>query len=166
MPQIPHWTALLSAFGLFSMSAIAQAKPKVEIQISEAKEVVTKAGTAVTTKWVPTTTAVSGDTLQYTLAYTNKGDEKATDAVIVDPVPKGTVYLGNSATGENSEISFSSDGGKTFAPAVKLTYEMKSADGKTEKRVATPSQYTHIRWVVKEVPPGASGQVAFVVKVL
>ena len=33
------------------------------------------------------------------------------------------------------------------------------------KRVASPGDYTHIRWIVKTIPPGATGKVAFRVRV-
>lgn len=144
----------------------AYAKPKIEIAIQATKEVVEvgKDGQKKR-KVVPAQKASAGELVQYTITYTNSGDEVARNAVIDDPVPEGTVYQGDSATGAGTEITFSNDGGKTFAPAPKLTYEMKLPGGKVEKRTATPSEYTHIRWTVAEVPPRATGKVSFTVKV-
>jgi len=38
-----------------------------------------------------------GDVIFYTLSYVNSGDDVATNAVMDDPIPKGTVYLAGSA---------------------------------------------------------------------
>jgi uncharacterized repeat protein (TIGR01451 family) len=148
------------------LASAAWAKPKMEVNITATKQVTVMEKGKKVTKHVPADTAAPGDVIEYKLAYANRGDEKATDAVVADPIPKGTVYVENSATGDGAEVTFSSDGGKTFAKALMLTYEIKSPiTGKLEKRVATPSEYTHIRWMLKEVPPGASGTLAFQVRV-
>jgi uncharacterized repeat protein (TIGR01451 family) len=114
---------------------------------------------------VPAQTVAPGDVVEYVLTYANQGTETATDVHVDDAIPKGTVYLANTATGEGAEVTFSSDGGKTFAPAVRLTYELRLPSGAVEKRVATPAEYTHVRWTLRSVPPGATGKVAFRVKV-
>ena len=156
--------ATLAAISLCAMPALA--KPRIEIAIAQAKEVVESKGGVRTVKFVETKDASPGDVVQYTLTYSNKGDEAATNAVIDDPIPKGTLFVANSAGGDGAEISFSSDGGKTFAPPVKLTYEIRLPSGEVEKRIATPSEYTHVRWTVRSVPAGATGKVNFRVKVL
>ena len=154
--------AALSA-ALFSAPALA--RPRLVISIAQSKEVVDVAGGVRTTRVVPASSAAPGEVVEYTLSYVNPGDESATDAVIEDPIPRGSTYVANSAAGESAEITFSTDGGKTFAPAVKLTYEMRLPSGAVEKRVATPAEYTHVRWKLKRVPPGATGKVAFRVKI-
>lgn len=141
------------------------AKPKIELSIAQAKEVVEVKGGVKVARLVPVKEASPGDVLEYTLTYTNSGDELAKDAAIDDPIPKGASYLAGTAAGEGAEITFSTDGGKTYAPAVKLTYETRSATGQVEKRTATPSDYTHVRWTVKSIPPSASGKVSFRVRV-
>jgi hypothetical protein len=37
-------------------------------------------------------------------------------------------------------------------------------NGKTEKRSASPEDYTHIRWTVNTIPAGGSGSVGFQVR--
>jgi len=149
---------------LFSLALLAVtclpvwAKPLISVTLTTSKEAVEVKDGVRTVKMVPAKSAVSGDVLHYTLAYTNKGNEAATNAVIDNPVPKGTVYIANSATGDNSEITF-------YAPPAKLTYEVKLPSGKTEKRMATPGDYTNIRWKVKSVAPAASGTVGFSVQI-
>jgi uncharacterized repeat protein (TIGR01451 family) len=156
----------LVAFALaISLAAAAAAKPRIVVAIQQSKEIVETSDAGNKTRLVPATSASPGEVLEYVLSYKNDGDEAATNAVIEDPIPKGTTFLANTATGENAEITFSSDGGKTFAVPVKLTYEIKLPSGGIERRVATPAEYTNVRWTVKQIAPGASGQVSFRVRV-
>ena len=117
------------------------------------------------TRKVAAATIDPGNVIFYTLTYINKGDEAANDAVLDDPIPKGTVYLPGSAVGSGSDITFSIDGGKTFKKPSLLTYDIKLPNGKIEKRVASPEEYTNIRWTVKSIPAGGTGQVGFQVRV-
>lgn len=148
-----------------ALAGPALAAPRMEISIAQFREVVEKKGGTTTTRMVPAQSVAPGDVVEYVLTYVNRGDSDATDANIDDAIPKGTTYLANTATGDGAEIAFSSDGGKTFAPAVRLTYEFKLASGAVEKRVATPDQYTHVRFTLKRVSPGTTGKVAFRVRV-
>lgn len=156
---------LAAAAAALALAAPALAAPKITFSIAQLKEVAEQKGGARTTKLVPAQTVSPGDVVEYVLTYRNEGDAPAADAAIEDPIPKGTVYLANSAAGEGAEVTFSSDGGRTFAPAVKLTYEFRLPSGAVEKRVATPAEYTHVRWTLKQVPPGAAGKVSFRVRV-
>lgn len=162
MQRTQH-VALIGALStLLALAAPALAKPRLVISMSQSKEV---ADAARGTRMVPAQSAAPGEIVEYTLTYVNQGDEPAVNAVIEDPIPKGSTYVADSATGDGAEITFSNDAGKTFAPAVKLTYEMRLPSGAVEKRVATPAEYTHVRWKLKRVLPGAAGKVAFRVKV-
>ncbi len=147
------------------LAAPALAAPKITFSISQFKEVAEQKGGARTTKLVPAQSVSPADVVEYQLTYRNEGDAPAIDASIDDAIPKGTVYLAGSAAGEGADVGFSSDGGRTFAPAVKLTYEYRLPSGAVEKRVATPAEYTHVRWTLKKVEPGAAGKVSFRVKV-
>ena len=161
----PSWSSKVFASLALLIAAAALAAARVEIAITQAKEVVeTKAGQRES-RFVATKEVSSGDVVEYTLAYRNAGDQPARDALIDDPIPKGTSYLAASAAGDNAEVTFSTDGGKTFAPAVKLSYEIRLPSGQTEMRIATPSDYTHIRWTVRSIAPGTSGKVSFRVRV-
>jgi len=148
-----------------ALAAPALAAPRIVFSIAQFREVTEQKGGARASRMVPAQSVSPGDVVEYVLTYANQGDAPATDANIDDAIPKGTTYLANTASGEGAEITFSSDGGKTFAPAVKLTYEFRLPSGAVEKRVATPAEYTHVRWTLKSVPPGATGKVAFRVKV-
>ena len=159
-----HAPRALIAIGLTLAAGAAMAKPRLEISIAQAREVADGAAPQKT-RLVPVQSAAPGDIVQYTLSYANRGDEAAKDAVIDDPIPKGTSFIASSAIAPGAEVTFSSDGGKTFATPVKLTYEIRLPSGQADQRIATPGEYTHIRFTIKQVPAGASGSVAFRVRV-
>jgi uncharacterized repeat protein (TIGR01451 family) len=116
-------------------------------------------------KLVTADTINSGDVIFYTLSYVNSGDDAATNAVLDDPIPKGTVYIDGTAFGKDSDITFSIDGGKTYKKPSLLTYEIiKLPDGKMERRVVSCEKYTDIRWTIGVVPARGSGQVGFQVR--
>lgn len=140
------------------------AKPQVSVSMKAEKEVAVVTKGEKVTKRVDATNINPGDVIFYTLNFVNTGDEVATNAVLDDPIPKGTVYLPGSAFGKDAEITFSIDGGKTFKKPSLLTYEVKQPNGKTEKRSASPEEYTHIRWTVSVIPASGSGQVGFQVR--
>ena len=155
----------LALLAQVAFAAPASAKPHIVVSIAQAKEVVETKGGAQTRRMVPTQSASPGDVVEYVLTYANQGDEAATNAVVEDPIPKGTTYVSGSATGDGALLTFSADGGKSFAEPVKLTYEVRLPSGAVERRVATPAEYTHIRWTIAKLAPGAAGTVAFRVQV-
>jgi uncharacterized repeat protein (TIGR01451 family) len=151
---------LLIASVLLLLSAEVFAKSLVAISMKAEKEItVNKVKKMVAAKEID-----PGDVIFYTLSYVNSGDDVATNAVMDDPIPKGTVYLAGSAFGNDADITFSIDSGKTFKKPSLLTYEVKLPSGKIEKRTASPEQYTHIRWTVSVIPAHGSGQVGFQVR--
>jgi uncharacterized repeat protein (TIGR01451 family) len=153
--------SLLVVIILLLLSAGVFAKSLVSISITAEKEVtVNKVKKMVVAKEIN-----PGDVIHYTVSYINSGDEAATNAVLDDPIPQGTVYIPGTAFGKDTEIAFSIDGGKTFKKPSVLTYEVKLPNGKMEKKVASPEQYTHIRWIINTIPAGGKGQVGFQVRV-
>jgi uncharacterized repeat protein (TIGR01451 family) len=156
---------LLSLILLAATCLPGWAKPQMAISITTSKEVTVTVNGAKTKKLVPATQVVSGDTLVYTLSYSNKGNEAARDAVIENPVPKGAGYIAGSATGDGTEIAFSVDDGKSFARAEALMSEVMLMSGTKVRSPASPEDYTHVRWMIRQVPPGGSGTVGFSVRV-
>lgn len=152
---------LLAAMSLLMFAMEAMAKPLLSVNMKAETEVTVNNAT----KRVPVTKISSGDVVIYTISYVNTGNEAATNAVLDDPIPKGTVYINGSAFGGDADVTFSIDGGKTFKKPSLLTYEITLPGGKVEKKVASPEQYTNIRWTIAKVPEGGKGQVGFKVKV-
>ncbi|GFO58508.1 hypothetical protein GMST_08330 [Geomonas silvestris] len=154
-------TLLLAALML---PAVAFAKPQVTIGVTAEKEITVVNQGKKSVKLVPATKITPNEVIVYTVHYANKGDETATNAVIEDPIPKGTVYLADGSASA-PEPEFSIDHGKSYNKATLLSYEMKLPSGKAERRQATSSDYTNIRWTIKEIPAGSSGKLKFRVKV-
>lgn len=120
-------------------------KGEVEVVLVEAREA----------------TVTPGETIQSTIYFKNSGSKVAEDVVIKNRVPTGTVYIGGSAKGSGSVITFSVDGGKSFNKPSKL--KIIGPDGKSRK--AEPKDYTHIKWVVSKVLAGKEGHVLFRAKI-
>ncbi len=162
--------AALVAVAAAAPAAWAQAqsgeKPQLVLTLSAQKEATVKGPDGkAKTEWQDVKTGNPGDVIRYTIAYRNAGKSEARDAVIVDPVPKGTTYIPGSAAGEGAEIGFSLDG-KTFQAPPQLKYKVRQPDGSEAELQASPDMYTHIRWTIsKPVPPGGTGAVSFKVKV-
>jgi len=148
---------------LMLLPAWAVAAPDVQVHITAEKVVVVDEDGKKVEKRMPATDVVPGDVLVYTLMFENKGDEVAKNVVLNDPIPTGTVYIADSVFGPGAEAGFSVDG-KHFKKAGLLTYTIEQK-GKKEVHKASPEEYTHIRWVIKEVPAGKSGMVGFRVQV-
>lgn len=154
----------VAAFMLVALPLSAWAQPKVEISVKAEKEVTVSAKGKQVKKRIAAKGVQPGEELIYTLSYLNTGSEVAKDVVISDPIPAGTAYLPGSAS-ELGEVAFSIDKGKSFKKPTLLTYEVKAGDGKVQKRVASPEDYTDIRWTIPSVPAGGKGSVSFRVKV-
>ena len=150
-------------FVCFFLPLSVLAKPQVVIDMTSEKEIIQILGGREVKKIVPAKEVEPGQALIFTLNYSNKGDEKATNVVIKNPIPKDTIYIPGSATGDSP--MFSIDDGMVFKSPSLLTYEITDLNGKTIKKVASPEQYTDIRWTIPELSAGASGQVSFRTKV-
>lgn len=143
----------------------AWAKPQLDVNVTATRTVIETIKGVKVTKNVPAQSAVSGDTLTFSLAYKNIGNETATNAVINNPISSGMSYIDNSASGKGSVITFSIDGGKTYKKPSLLSYEIKQPGGASERHTARPEEYTHIQWLLKSVPPNSSGTLEFKARV-
>ncbi len=77
-----------------------------------------------------------GDIIQYTVIAKNNSHCPLKNLMLKQPIPRGTNYLKNSATGiDGAELLFSVDGGKTFV-----------AKPKIDNKEAPASAYDYIRW--------------------
>lgn len=161
--------SLALSAAVFMLIANAQAAPEkpaapgnITVQSIAEQEVEIKLPNGkVETKRQPVTKAVPGTEVIYTTRFTNNGKQAAGNIVITNPVPANTVYVGGSAQGARTAITFSLDG-KVFSTPDKL--KIKTPDGK--ERTAVPSEYAQIRWAYQgELPGGKTGDVSFRVKI-
>lgn len=149
---------------LVSLPLLAWARPNVAINIKAEKEVVVTENGKQIKKIVEAKDIFPGEVITYTLSYENKGDEAAANVALTDPIPAGTAYIVGSAS-EIGDLTFSIDLGKSYKKPSLLSYEVTDKNGKVQKRVASPEEYTHIRWTLPSIAAGAKGSVNFKVKV-
>jgi len=158
------WPCLLGLAGVFLLAAPlsgAQQAPRLDLKTVVEKEIKVQRGGKMATERIPVEKTGPGDVLVYTLTYRNAGNVAAADAAIVNPVPKGTVYRLNSASGSDAEITLSIDNGQTWQKPPAMV-QVKKSDGTVEMKPAPPERHTHVRWIIKKpVQPGQSGQLSF-----
>lgn len=140
----------------------AQARPasgNIELKnVAEVEVEVKAADGKIEKKRAPVQLAVPGTVVFYTSTFKNVGIKPAGNISITNPVPANTTLVAASAYGESMDISYSADGGKTWAAADKA--KVKGADGK--ERAAGISDFTHIKWALRgELPAGKQGEAGF-----
>lgn len=145
-------TLLLIAFTLPAFAAGEQ--PLTLTDALEKEITVIENGISVT-KRVPADTTEPGAELIYTLRYANTAAAPATNLTFKNQVPELAVYIDGSARGDRATVTFSVDGGKTYAPLAEL--KVPTADGK--RRAATAADVTHVRWQLAEIPAGSRGDI-------
>lgn len=101
-----------------------------------------------------------GDVIEYKIVATNTSNEELKNVLIRAKIPKGTVYVAKSATGEPE---FSIDGGKTFSKEPVKYYVIEN--GKKVEKVATPDMYTNIRWKINVLKPNETAEFRYRVRV-
>lgn len=149
---------LCAAVLLGALQLPAYAADGVEIKSMAEREVTTVVNGRKKTHLTKVDKAVPGEEIVYTTTFRNLTGKPAGNIVITNPVPNDSLYKAGSAEGRNTVITFSADGGQTYAAPGELTVKIK--DGKT--RAAQPADYTHIRWTYKgELGAGKTGSVSF-----
>ncbi|MCK9483087.1 MAG: hypothetical protein M0R34_01825 [Candidatus Marinimicrobia bacterium] len=103
--------------------------------------------TLTLSKTVDKTSAAPGDTITYTVHYSNTGDGDATYVFILESIPTNTEYVTDSAVGAGTTITYSHNGGISYdtsqaAPVTSLSFQCATT-----------------------LTPGAGGSIAFKVKV-
>jgi uncharacterized repeat protein (TIGR01451 family) len=109
-------------------------------------------------KWVPATELLEGQVVYYTVRITNPGQQAAHNVVVTKPVPANTRYIADSAVAPGARVTFSIDGGLTFASA----RDLRIKAGQGAAKPAPPERYTHIRWQMRyPLAPGATALARF-----
>lgn len=156
------WAVLLATAWL--ASAVQAAESIETTLIAEVREEANVAGRRLA-RLVPATVLHEGQVVFYTVRILNRTSEPARDVVVVQRVPENTHYVPNSAGGPGAEITFSADGGQSFAregqlivvePSLALSEPTDGTVRQPLTRPATPEDYTHIRWRLRNpLAPGA-----------
>lgn len=143
---------------IFLSAAAAQVQGHLDVQTIVQKEEVVVNDTGESEKrLVPAEVVVPGESVFYTITFTNVSAEPADNVVITNPIAEDLMYIDGSAFGPGMDILFSVDGGETFAAANELTV---AEDG--EVRDADAADFTHVRWVMQnDLEAGAQGTARF-----
>ena len=146
---------------LVSLQANAAQKGHLKVTSKVQKMVVVNKAGKKSYKFISAAKVLPGEIVQYNTFFENISNKPATGINIVNPIPKHTVYLPNSAQGKNTKSVFSVDGGKHYGKAG--TLKVRGQNGKLHP--AKPSDYTHIRWQYHgSLAPKAKQAVAFRVR--
>jgi len=159
MIRIVRTTVVLAALMLGSAAYADASEGKIELKaVAEVEIEFKKENGEVELRRAPAEKVLPGTDVIYTITATNVSDVAVGDVVINDPIPAHMVYQNGSATGSETEITFSVDQGGSYNVPQKLALE--EADG--TKRPATPDDYTHVRWkFTQELAPGDVRKVEF-----
>jgi uncharacterized repeat protein (TIGR01451 family) len=126
-----------------SFSAAAQAHLDIRTVVNKEETFINDNGDT-DKRLVAADVVVPGETVFYTITFTNVSEESADNIVITNPIADDLVYVDGSAFGPGADLQFSVDGGKTYAAAADLTV---TEDGVT--RAADARDFTHVRWIMK-----------------
>ena len=150
---------LLILFTLMSAVAAAHGAPEVTMSVTAEREYkAIDANGQAAVRREPATTVAPGDTVHYTLRFSNSGDEAATNVKLDNPIDPAQLYQAGSAWGDGAQILFSIDGGQTYKQPASLTWRNTQTG---EEQTAPPERYTNIRWVIPTIPADSGGAVGF-----
>lgn len=138
---------------MLAFSGALAADEDVTVQtelIAEVREAARTGGERDTVRLVPATVLSQGQVVYYTVRIVNRSPVYARNVAVIQRIPSNTSYVPGSASGPAARVSFSTDGGQTFAQPGTLA----STDRKGQR--AQPDEYTHIRWELSyALAPGA-----------
>lgn len=144
------------ALTLLAFTAAAQGHLDVQTTVQKEEVFVNEAGEEEK-RLVPAERVLPGETVYYTITFTNTSDEVADNVMVTNPIAEELMYLDGSAFGPGMDIVFSVDGGTTFAAADELNV---TENGET--RAAEAKDFTHVRWVMQnDLAAGAQGTARF-----
>lgn len=151
--------ALCALSAVLSSYALAENEVPVETKlIAEVLETIETPEGKQVQRLVPAQKITQGQVVYYTVQIRNPTTQPARRVIVEQRIPLNTTYVPNSASGPAAEITFSVDHGRSFGRAEELTV---TGIGGLSRR-ATPEDYTHIRWQLRNVlAPGAVALVRF-----
>ena len=155
--RVAGWLALLIASNS-TESAGAAVPLQIENELVAEVRVESTVRGQTLARFVPATAIVQGQTVYYTVRIHNPTPAPVRDVVTLQRIPANTSYVLGTAAGPAAEISFSIDGGKSFAAESQL--RITEPNGVERRPVS--SEYTHIRWRLRNaLAPGATALARF-----
>ncbi len=152
---------LITSLMLLNSTAIAAKQGYLKVTSKVQKMVVVNQNGKKSYKFIPAKKVLPGEIVQYNTFFQNISNKPAGNIMIVNPIPKHTVYLPNSIQGRGTKSQFSVDGGRHYGN--KGTLKVRGRDGKYHP--AKASDYTHIRWqYLGNLAPKAQQAVGFRVR--
>lgn len=142
---------------LLASAATLINRPEVKIQLSAAVE----RDSAI----VPLdnkTVVNPGEILDWTIMSENDGNGAAREYQTIGHIPRGTIFVADSAKAEGAKTVYSIDNGKTFSAQPMI--EVKQVDGSIKQVPAPVSMYTEIRYEWAD-PLAAGGKLSASYKV-
>jgi uncharacterized repeat protein (TIGR01451 family) len=135
-----------------AVAQTATAQKPIVLKLTQSKKVADKKGF----KLVPVTKAMSGDVIVYSIAASNISNKPINKLVINQKIRPGTSYVLNSATPiKGADLTFSTDGGKTY-----------TAKPIIDKKPAAATKYTNVRWAfVGSVAPKSQSNLSYEVQI-
>jgi uncharacterized repeat protein (TIGR01451 family) len=130
----------------------AAANKPIVLKLSQAKKVADKKGF----KLVPITTAKPGDVIVYSIAANNVSNKPVNKLVLNQKIRPGTTYILNSATAiKGADLTFSTDGGRSYTNQPLIN-----------KKPAPANNYTNVRWAfTSSVAPKSQSNLSYEVRV-
>jgi uncharacterized repeat protein (TIGR01451 family) len=145
----------LPVIGQFAQPAIAQmaaAKKPIQLNLAQFKKVPDKKGF----KLVSANRVNPGDIIVYRIAASNISTRSINNLVVNQKIRPGTTYVLNSATpARGAELTYSIDGGRTYASQPMLG-----------KKPAAANNYTNVRWAFTGgVAPKSQSNLSYEVRI-
>jgi uncharacterized repeat protein (TIGR01451 family) len=154
---------LLIAFFAGPRAALATDGLEISLVAEVRQEVEVSPGRRIA-RLVPAQVLRQGQEIFYTVRIRNAAATPAQNVEVVQRIPQNTHYVPESAAGPGARISVSADGGLTFGEEGQVIVTDQSAlalmhapaDKSALTRPATASDYTHLRWRLRNpLAPGA-----------
>lgn len=147
----------LAALCLAALAGTATAADLTAVQTVQ-KVIETVDETGATVETLEDAVAVApGDTVIYSLAYSNSGAEAAEGVKLTMPVPRQVILLEGSERIAGTVVTYSVDGGDSFM----ARDDLMVAEGE-DVRAATSDDITHMQWLFENgIPAGSEGTISF-----
>jgi hypothetical protein len=128
------------AFAQRQFTSAGGGRPEVKVQLNGSVE---RGGNRLSLDKVEN--VKPGEILDWQIVSANEGSAEARDYKAVGHIPTGTALVaGTAAADGGSTVTFSIDGGKTFA--TQPIIEERQADGSVKRVPAPVSMYTEVRY--------------------